>query len=179
LDGIIGGTTPAAGAFTTLSASGLITATGGQIAFPATAVPSADPNTLDDYEEGTWTFDLQFGGAKVDITYNASFTLGSYVKIGKQVTCTGLMILTSKGTSNGDAVLYKLPFSVGGAYQNTASVSLALNLVSFANQFQGNIDSNAWGIAITEITEAGVQTNLTDANFTNNSCIRVSATYFI
>jgi hypothetical protein len=25
------------------------------ITFPATQVPSADANTLDDYEEGTWT----------------------------------------------------------------------------------------------------------------------------
>ena len=27
---------------------------GGKIAFPATQVAAADPNTLDDYEEGTW-----------------------------------------------------------------------------------------------------------------------------
>ena len=34
-------------------AGGVPTWGGGQIAFPAVAVPSADPNTLDDYEEGT------------------------------------------------------------------------------------------------------------------------------
>src|SRR5678815_603330 len=27
----------------------------GQYAFPSTQTPSSDPNTLDDYEEGTWT----------------------------------------------------------------------------------------------------------------------------
>ncbi len=37
-----------------LNVNGLLTAKQG-IKFPAVQVPSADPNTLDDYEEGTWT----------------------------------------------------------------------------------------------------------------------------
>ena len=32
-----------------------INLTSGQITFPTTQVPSSDANTLDDYEEGTWT----------------------------------------------------------------------------------------------------------------------------
>jgi len=74
--GAIGGTTPSTGAFTTLSVSQ------GQIAFPATQNPSADVNTLDDYEEGTWTAtvaDAATGG-------NTSTTgAGTYTKIGNQV----------------------------------------------------------------------------------------------
>ena len=42
-----------------------INLTGGQIAFPATAVPSADANTLDDYEEGTFTPTILLGGTAV------------------------------------------------------------------------------------------------------------------
>ncbi len=57
--------------------------TGGQIAFPATQNASADAHTLDDYEEGTWTPDLQFGSAKVGLTY--SNNNGLYTRIGNIV----------------------------------------------------------------------------------------------
>lgn len=75
---ITGGT----GAFSTLSASGLITATGGQIAFPATAVPSAGANVLDDYEEGTWTPTDASGAGLTFLNI-----IATYEKIGRQVTC--------------------------------------------------------------------------------------------
>jgi len=56
---------------------------GGQLAFPATAVPSADPNTLDDYEEGTWTPTL------TGWTNSGTPTVtGIYNKIGRQVLFT-------------------------------------------------------------------------------------------
>jgi len=46
------------------------------VTFPATQVPSADANTLDDYEEGTWT---PAGGS---LTNNATAT---YTKVGRIV----------------------------------------------------------------------------------------------
>lgn len=51
-----------------------------RITFPATQITSADPNTLDDYEEGTWT-PTQAG---------VTLTVGSatYTKIGRQVFYT-------------------------------------------------------------------------------------------
>jgi hypothetical protein len=42
-----------------------VSLTGGQIAFPATQIPSANVNTLDDYEKGTFTPSLTFGAASV------------------------------------------------------------------------------------------------------------------
>lgn len=56
-----------------------INLTGGQIAFPATAVPSADPNTLDDYVE-LLTASTACTGA---ITTALAYTL---LKVGRQVT---------------------------------------------------------------------------------------------
>jgi hypothetical protein len=66
---------------------------GGGIKFPATQLASADANTLDDYEEGTWTptFDL-LGGS-----LSGQSLSGTYVKIGRQVTLT---IYASAGTSS-------------------------------------------------------------------------------
>jgi len=55
-----------ASTFVSNIASPIITGTmnlaGGQIKFPATQNSSADANTLDDYEEGTWTPTLPNGG---------------------------------------------------------------------------------------------------------------------
>jgi hypothetical protein len=45
---------------------------------------TAAANALDDYEEGTWTMGVSFGGASVGVTYNAN--TGTYTKVGRQVT---------------------------------------------------------------------------------------------
>jgi len=60
----------------------LLTANG--IKFPATAVASADPNTLDDYEEGTWTPVFISGAGAVSGT--SPVYSGTYTKIGRLVT---------------------------------------------------------------------------------------------
>jgi hypothetical protein len=78
------------------SFTGVPVLTGGAIHFPATQVPSSDPNDLDDYEEGTftltgWVSDASFGGSVSNQT-------GSYIKVGRQVTITGKFDVTA-GTS--------------------------------------------------------------------------------
>ena len=122
--GSIGSTTPAAGAFTTLSASGLISANGGQIKFPATAVPSSDVNTLDDYEEGTWT-PVDSSGASLTFT-SAS---GSYTKVGRLVYVNAVVVypITASGAN---ALIGGLPFTVGalnavGSCYSTSGTVLA------------------------------------------------------
>lgn len=65
--------------------AGDIVVGGGQIAFPATQNPSADANTLDDYEEGSWTPEITFATpGDVDVTYTTQ--LGRYTKVGNLVT---------------------------------------------------------------------------------------------
>ena len=53
------------------------------LTFPATARPVSDPNTLDDYEEGTWTPVLSSDSTPPTITYTEQ--LGTYTKIGNLV----------------------------------------------------------------------------------------------
>ena len=155
-----------------------INLSGGQIAFPATAVPSADPNTLDDYEEGTCTLVLQFGGNSVDITY--SLQTGLYTKIGRLVTVTGCLTLTDKGSSNGVARIGGLPFTskdVNGAY---SAVSLSyVSAISFADQIHGYIPKNESGFLLYETTNAGVPTAITDAEFTDTSAFIFCLSYFV
>jgi hypothetical protein len=105
-DGVSGNPTltlPDALTLVTPTVSGLLTLTGGQAAFPATQVPSADPNTLDDYEEGTWTMGITFS-TPGDLNVVYSSQSGRYTKIGRAflyegtVTTTTFTYTTATGT---------------------------------------------------------------------------------
>ena len=50
---------------------GTTSASGIGVTFPATQSASSDANCLDDYEEGTFSPVMSFGGASVGITYSA------------------------------------------------------------------------------------------------------------
>jgi hypothetical protein len=88
--------------------------TSGQVVFPATQNASAGANTLDDYEEGTWTPILNFSGGTTGITYSTQ--AGVYVKIGQLVAVQCNMILSNKGSSVGFANIAGLPFTCGSVY---------------------------------------------------------------
>jgi hypothetical protein len=80
------------------------------ITFPATQVTSADANTLDDYEEGTWT-PTQGGGLTVVGTFSSA---GTYTKIGRQVTINGKVSGSTSVSVGIDVLTQGLPFSVVG-----------------------------------------------------------------
>jgi len=150
---------------------------GGQIKFPATQVPSADANTLDDYEEGTWTPGIAFGEGTVGITYNETFRYGKYTKIGNIVFFTGIAVLTSKGTSVGSATITGLPFTIGSNSIFIASIQLVK--VSFANQQFAKGEGVETVIHLYEVTEAGAMTVLNNADFADDSDFSISGFYFI
>jgi hypothetical protein len=73
-----GGATAAPTEKLRIGSGGLLTLANGQIKFPATQSASSDANTLDDYEEGTWTPSV--GGTA---TYGTR--IAHYTKIGDTV----------------------------------------------------------------------------------------------
>lgn len=87
--------------------------------FPATQVPSADVNNLDDYEEGTWTPGISFGGGTTGITYTSQ--TGQYTKIGRHIFLHYTIVLSSKGSSTGTANLTGFPFTVGASLTGAAN----------------------------------------------------------
>jgi len=96
----------------TLTIAGLLDLSGaaaGQIKFPATQNPSSDVNTLDDYEEGTWT--PVIGGATSETGQTYNIQVGKYVKIGKFVHYHCYVGLTAKGTITGSVEIHGLPFA--------------------------------------------------------------------
>ena len=150
---------------------------GAGITFPATQSASSDANTLDDYEEGTWTPGFAFGGGTTGMTYNAA-TGGRYTKIGRLVNVVGFLSFTNKGSSSGLATLTGLPFTpVGSGENGDAAVAFgyAENIT-----YTGTLGMWAGSIAnprfVASTSAAGI-TNLTETNFANNSTVVISYTY--
>jgi hypothetical protein len=98
-------------ATTTIGVGGATpSASGAGITFPATQSASTDANTLDDYEEGTWTPN-QGSGLVVVGAFSSS---GAYTKIGRLVTVTGILFgATSIATGVGGLISTNLPFALG------------------------------------------------------------------
>jgi hypothetical protein len=85
-------------------------ASGAGITFPATQSASSDANTLDDYEEGSWTPASSFTGGNGTRTDTVT---GKYTKIGDMVYAN-FDILITKGTASGNLSVTGLPFARGG-----------------------------------------------------------------
>ena len=76
----------------------------GQIDFPAAQNASAGANTLDDYEEGTWT--PKISGDSVAGTQTYSTQTGYYTKVGRLLNVAIVVVITAKGgTMAGNVVV--------------------------------------------------------------------------
>jgi hypothetical protein len=97
---------------TTNNGSGGVIQVSNGITFPATQSPLSDANTLDDYEEGTWT-----PTASTNIT--GSSGAGTYTKVGRMVYCAGSLSVTA---ISGDFVIAGLPFTNSANAYYTLSI---------------------------------------------------------
>jgi hypothetical protein len=112
---------------TTVTASGTVTpqalvdisgASAGQIKFPALQNASANANTLDDYNEGTFT-PLPNG-----ITFTSA--KGTYTKIGRVVHFAIEIEMPSTGSSN-SATIDGLPFAMGASQDTLTFAGFGTN----------------------------------------------------
>jgi hypothetical protein len=166
------GTTPNASA-----SDGVLKLSGG-ITFPATQSASSNANTLDDYEEGTWTPVLGGTGGTSGQTY--SYQVGRYTKIGRQVICSFEAALSAVGTVTDYAAISGLPFTSTGTSTNldaggcliTFASGLATNQIYItAYIFDG--ETKAW---VTGTAAAGTAIgNITATNIWGNSA-RIAGT---
>jgi hypothetical protein len=150
--------------------------TGVGLKFPSTQVPSSDANTLDDYEEGTFTPGVLFGGSATGLTYNSQ--TGRYIKIGSLVVCWIRLDIDQKGSSTGTATLTGLPFTV--LNENTqlgGGVATRFAAMSGLTGFPG-IRLNANATTGTFITGGATgSADLTDANFNNSASMYLTVSY--
>ena len=96
-------------------------ASGAGITFPASQSASSDANTLDDYEEGTFTPTIRGGTTAGTASYNRQS--GIYTKIGNRVFFT-IALTWSSGTGTGALAIGGLPFTQdGGGFDIPYAVS--------------------------------------------------------
>ena len=149
---------------------------GSGISFPATQSASSDANTLDDYEEGTWTPALTFGGGSTGITYLGRG--GYYTKVGRVVTLVGGITLTSKGSSTGTASITGLPFPAksGPPYLDAGAsgvISNSGNLTTLTGVFLW-LDHTSSSMDL----KTGANAYFNETNFANNTTLYgISITY--
>jgi len=114
-------------AATTIGVGGATPATTGSgITFPATQSTSTDVNTLDDYEEGTWTPTLIGTSTVGTATYTVQ--VGKYTKIGNCVTIVAEITYNS-GTGTGRMRISGLPFA-GSSGATNQSVGVGTDGIS-------------------------------------------------
>ena len=170
-------TSAGAGAPPTFSAAPSHT---GNVAFPATQSASGDANTLDDYEEGTWTPVVGGAGGTSGQGYGEQH--GSYVKIGRMVTCVGTTTFSAKGTVTGNVTLSGLPFAMANLRQNrgagtvTGWYALGNNMVDV--RLLGNENASTASFLHLESAQANqANQSMVTADLTNTSEMYYSLTY--
>mgnify|MGYP001559674479 CR=1 FL=1 len=149
----------------------LSTATAGQIKFPATQNASADANTLDDYEEGTWTPSI--GGTA---TYDQQ--TGHYVKTGRVVEVWGVLIINVIGTGS-TTTISGLPFvdgNLGGTKGGSVTnfVSIATSVVNITPQIQSGTSE----IILKSLTVAATAL-VSNPIFASSTRIDFQCSYFV
>lgn len=162
-------------ALTIAPASGALALGQGQLAFPATQNASADAHTLDDYEEGSFTPELQFGGGATAMSYTTQ--LGRYTKIGRQVTVTGTVVLSAKGSGTGTAEIAGLPFApLNDGNPASCAVGFAASFASVTGAVLARLQSAASRISLYQSAN-GAAAALSEANLTNSASLSFTATY--
>jgi len=144
-----------------------INLTSGQIVFPATQNPSAGANTLDDYEEGTWT---------PTVTGNATYTTqsGQYTKIGNLVFIKGIMTISSIGTGS-PQVISGLPFSSVSEF--TISLSKLTN--SSLNFYSAQLRTSGPELYISAQTALDGTITVNQSFMTNSTEVQFSGFYTV
>lgn len=83
---------------------------------------TAAANTLDDYEEGTWTPGIEGGTTAGSYTFTAN---GTYTKVGNKVTAWGdLTNITTVSAGSGSTVITGLPFVSALSFPAVGSIML-------------------------------------------------------
>ena len=139
---------------------------------------TASANGLNDYEEGTFTPQILFGGNNSGQSYGAQ--VGRYTKIGNRVFFHLYIYFTNKGSSSGSARLHNLPYT-SGASGSYAHVSFWINSSNYGNTTPtGYIPANQTYIVIErQRTDGGGVYSVDNTNFNSNTDMMISGSYIV
>ena len=152
----------------------------GSIKFPGTQGASSDANSLDDYEEGTWT------GAFVGTSSSTPLTMGSatgtYVKVGGVVHCCGYFSVSSLNGQSGNLKLTGLPFSIPDNTRNYGSVCVGygsnLNITA-QDSLTGHFIPNSTEVQLSIWTSSAGTDGFAASQLSADGSIMVNFSYFV
>lgn len=147
------------------------------ITFPATQSASSNANTLDDYEEGTWTPVIKFGSTTATLTSSSA----SYTKVGRVVTLMIEAYVTNLNGGTGGFSLTNFPFNAYSYNRQTvAQFYFQFMSASFpAGDKFAFIQPNDSTLAVNYFTgSSGTAGSLDNTHFTTSSYVYASIIYF-
>jgi len=178
---VIGGTTPAAGTFTALTASNatFTTMAASNAALSGGITLGGGTDSLNVYEFGEWTPELR--GATGGYAHTYAQQVGRYIRKGREVTVWGHIILSAlDATMNGHASIHGLPYAtadITGINANGQVVYSNITLDSGFTQLMVNTAKNVTHTAFQQIGSGQTRTILQLANFAADSAIIINMTY--
>lgn len=139
------------------------------IKFNATQVSSSDANTLDDYEEGTYTATVtpQTSGS---ITLSATVDTMAYTKIGRLVHVQGYIKVASVSSPVGGFVLVSLPFAA-------ADITEYAGVAGASGVYTKGASSTVVPVIVPEAASAATVLNVTVASIAANDEFYLSFSY--
>jgi hypothetical protein len=150
----------------------------GNVAFPATQSAAADVNTLDDYQEGTWTPILT--ASTNDHTYATQY--GFYVKIGKYVHCHALVALDNLNSTSGNSRFGGLPFTASATTGNYGLMFVSnfssLNITAGYNMF-GRVDLNETSGGFSIHDSGTTATSIQFSELSADATVYLSIQYYV
>lgn len=131
---------------------------------------------INDDATGTFTPGIAFGGGTTGITYSTQS--GNYTKIGNAIIASGFIVLTNRGSSDGELQITGFPVPMGPSWGMAGCFSFAyLNSITYTGQIQGLMQINTTIAKINQTTEAGVFSSLTRANTADTTSMVFTVIY--
>jgi len=135
------------------------------ITFPATQVPSADANTLDDYEEGTWTPVYTTAGGGESVTYDIQSA--KYTKIGNCVYFQ-FIIRTDVFSGGSGGIRVSLPFTASASSPQVTTYTGEAASWTTNCPTAGYVGSTSAHMTLIRVSGTG-SSDITTSNITNSA----------
>jgi hypothetical protein len=178
INGTTGITTPTESVATTIGVGGATpSASGAGITFPATQSASTSANTLDDYEEGTFSPIIQ-SDSTGDFTMTTQY--GRYTRVGNLVTFIAYIAWSSR-PSGGSVTIIGYPFNInnGGTTGGNAATAFIVKSATDSVLTNANLSFDGTGSVTTTYAYNFARSGLIAVNSLSSAgFVSYSGSYF-
>jgi len=134
---------------------------------------------LDDYEQGTFTPSITFGGGSTGIAYFSGRQSGIYTKIGNCVNISIHLQMTSKGSSTGSVQVTGLPYTSDSNDHYIPSAVWIMSMASMSGGFPTfRVFPNATYMDGHQLS-SNTYSALTNSNCTDTTAFQINVKYFV